>query len=79
VLKEKGVLQKISFFSGVISFLLAFIVGIALYFQVTSADSNGPVSASLIASIFFFVCVGIVLAIMGRADIPSFKFNKPEE
>ena len=77
--KEKGLLQKISFFSGVISFLLAFIVGVALYFQVTSAGSNGPVSASLIASTFFFVCVGIVLAIMGRADIPSFKFNKPEE
>ena len=77
--KEKGLLQKISFFSGAISFLLAFIVGIALYFQVTSAGSNGPVSASLIASTFFFVCIGIVFAIMGKADIPSFKFNKAEE
>jgi hypothetical protein len=30
------------------------------------------------ASVFFFICVGVILAVIGRADIPSFKFDDPE-
>ncbi len=72
---KKGLLQKISFVSGVISFMIAVITGIALYYQIQGVESNNPVTASLGASVFFFVCVGIVLTMIGKADIPSFKFK----
>jgi hypothetical protein len=41
--------------------------------------SDNPVSASLMASMFFFVCVGVILVIIGTADIPSFRFDKSKE
>jgi len=77
--KKKGMLQKISFASGLISFLLAFIAGIMLYLRVKVEGSNNPISASLLATTFFFVCIGIVLTVMGKADIPNLKFDNPED
>ena len=78
MMNRKGSLQKISFYSGMISFILAFILSIVTYVRSESMASNGPIYASLMATIFFFVCIGIVLTIMGKADIPSFKFEKSE-
>lgn len=72
-------LQKVSLVSGYISFLLAVISGITWYLRDGTGGNNDPVSASLAAMAFFFFCVGIVLIVMGKADIPSFKFNKPED
>jgi len=73
--KRKGILQKVSLISGYISFLLTFIAGITLYLREGTGLNNDPISASLAATTFFFFCVGIVLIIMGKADIPSFKFD----
>ncbi len=77
--KKKGVLQKLSLVSGVVSFILAVVAGVLLYFRIESVGSDNPISASLMASTFFFICVGIILTIIGKADIPSFKFNDTEE
>ena len=77
--KRKSVLQKLSIVSAVVSFVFAFIAGVMLYLRVESLGMDNPISASLIASTFFFVCVGTVLFIIGNADVPSFKFDKPEE
>jgi tetrahydromethanopterin S-methyltransferase subunit D len=76
---KKGFLQKLSLVSAVASFVLAFITGVMLYLRLESVGSDNPVSASLMASTFFFVCVGIILVIIGTADMPSFKFDNPEE
>ena len=77
--KRKGALQKLSLVSGVLSFALAFISGVLLYLRAESVDSGNVISASLIASTFFFVCIGAVFITMGKADIPSFKFDNSEE
>ena len=77
--KRKSVLQKLSIFSAVVSFVLAFIAGVMMYLRVESVGMDNPISASLIASTFFFICVGTVLIIIGNADIPSFKFDDSEE
>ncbi len=77
--KKKGVLQKLSLVSGVVSFILAVVAGVLLYFRIESVGSDNPISASLMASTFFFICVGIILTIIGKADIPSFKFDDTEE
>ena len=77
--ERKGVLQKISIVSAVVSFVLAFIAGVMLYLRLESVGSDNPISASLMASTFFFIGVGIVLIIIGNADIPSFKIDNPKE
>jgi len=77
--KRKGMLQKISLVSAVISFVLAIITGVFLYLRLESVGSDNPISASLMASTFFFICVGVVLSVMWKTDIPSFKIESPEE
>ncbi len=55
------------------SFISALICGFFLYFQLDDSGPNNPVSASLMASIFFFIFVGFVLLVIGKTDLPSFK------
>ena len=76
--KRKGVLQKLSLVSAVVSFMLAFAAGVMLYLRLVSVGSDNPISASLMASTFFFIFVGVILTIIGKADIPSFKFDDSE-
>ena len=76
--KRKGMLQKVSLVFAVVSFVLAFASGIMLYLRLESVGSDNPISASLMASTFFFICIGVVLTIIGKADIPSFKIDNSE-
>jgi hypothetical protein len=76
--KRKGLLQKLSIVFSVISFALALIAGIMLFLRVASVGGDNPISASLMASTFFFICVGTIFAVIGNADIPSFKFDDSE-
>ena len=76
--KRIGVLQKVSLVSAVVSFLLALTSGVMLYLRLESVGSDNPISASFMASTFFFICVGVVLTVIGRADIPSFKIDNSE-
>jgi len=77
--KRKGMLQKLSLISGIISFVLAFVAGIVLYLRVDTVSSGDVISASLMASVFFFVCVGAVFTTIGKADLPSFKIDNAEK
>ena len=76
--KRKGALQKVSLVSAVVSFVLALISGVMLYLRLESVGSDNPISASFMASTFFFICVGVVLTIIGKVDIPSFKIDNSE-
>ena len=76
--KRKGVLQKASLVFAVVSFVLAFTSAVMLYFRLQSMGSDDLISASLIASIFFFISVGVVLTIIGKTDLPSFKIDISE-
>lgn len=77
--KSKGMLQKSSLISGYISLLLAIITGVILFLRDTAEGVTDPIYASLLATTFFFVCVGVVLIVMGKADIPDFTFEKPKK
>ncbi len=74
-MKGKNLFQKASLVSGVLSFILAVVCGVLLYLRLEVVDKQDPVNASLMASIFFFIFVGIILTIIGRANIPSFKID----
>ena len=77
--KKKGVLQKFSLVMSVVSIVLAFASGVILFLRYESLGFYHPISASLMASVFFFMSVAVILYIMGKTDIPSFKFDDPEE
>lgn len=76
--KRKGVLQKVSLVSAVVSILLALASGVMLYLRLESVGSDNPISASFMASTFFFICVGVVFTVIAKADIPSFKIDNSE-
>jgi len=76
--KRKGVLQRISLVLAVVSFILALTSGVMLYIRLDSVGIDNPISASFMASTFFFICVGVVLTVIGKADIPSFKIDNSE-
>ena len=71
--KRKSILQKISSIIGIICFLLSVLCAVALYFKVQEFGMQHVVSASLLASSFFFAFIGFVFIVIGNADIPSFK------
>ncbi len=71
--KRKSMLQRSSGVVGKICFLLAVLCAVALYFKVQELGMQHPVSASFLASSFFFIFIGFVFTIMGNADLPSFK------
>ena len=57
------------------SFVIAAVCGVFLYIKVGEMGYQNPVTASLLASVFFFLFVGFLLVFIGRCDIPSFKFD----
>lgn len=66
-------LQKVSSIFGILSFISAAICAVFLYINLGESGANNPVSASFLASIFFFIFVGFVLLVIGKTDLPSFK------
>lgn len=70
---KPGKLQKITSGIGILSFISAAVCAILLYLRIGESGANNPVSASLLASIFFFIFVGFVLLVIGKTDLPSFK------
>jgi hypothetical protein len=77
--KRKGVLQKASLVFAVVSIVLALASAVMLYFRLQSMGSDDLISASLMASTFFFISVGVVLAIIGKTDLPNFKIDTSEQ
>ncbi|MFW5427301.1 MAG: hypothetical protein ACKE8G_03355 [Methylophagaceae bacterium] len=70
--KRKSMLQKSSGIIAKICFLLAVLCAVALYFKVQELGMEHPISASFLASPFFFVFIGFVLTVINNTDIPSF-------
>lgn len=77
--KRKSVLQKIALVSAVVSFVLAIVSGVILFIKLDTLSIYSPISASLMASVFFFISVGFVLGIIGKADLPNLKFDNPDK
>ncbi|MFW2371781.1 MAG: hypothetical protein ACN4GM_01570 [Gammaproteobacteria bacterium] len=70
--KKTGKLQKISSVLGILSFIFAAICMVFLILRIDEFGANNPVSASLLASTFFFIFVGFVLLVIGKTNLPSF-------
>ncbi|MCM8882093.1 MAG: hemerythrin family protein [Candidatus Thiodiazotropha sp.] len=67
-------IQKVLVVIAVISYLTAIACGVAaFYFGKGTFD---PITASLMASVVFFVGVGIVLHVIGNTDLPNLKIEQ---
>jgi len=67
--------QKISFGFAVLSYLAAascFLMTLYLYFD---PDARKSVLASFAASTVFFISVGVVLHVIGKANLPSLRLD----
>jgi len=73
--KTKSFLQKVSGIIGIICFLLAIVCAVVLYLMVQERGMQDVVSASLLASSFFFAFIGFVFMVISNTDIPSFKID----
>jgi len=73
---KKSNFQKSALYFSAFSVIASFASMIFLYLKVNSLGWQSPISASLLASIFFFGFVSVVLFIIGSSDIPSFKVGE---
>ena len=72
---KKSALQKSTVYFAVASFIASVASIVYLYLEIDNLGWESPISASLLASSFFFAFVGVVLMIIGTSNIPSFKVN----
>jgi hypothetical protein len=72
-------LQKVALLVGKLCFLVAIVSGVFLYLKINELGADHPVSASFLASVFFFIFVGILLSIVGKADIPDLTIRPSEK
>jgi len=75
---DKGAIQKSVYYLGFVSFVAAIACLVFLYLKIGDLGWQDPISASLMASSFFFASVGVVLITMGCCNIPSFKINNTD-
>lgn len=75
---NKSALQRSAYYIGIISFVFSVACIIFIYLKIDHLGWQNPVSASVIASAFFFASVGLVLITIGKTNLPSFKFENPD-
>jgi hypothetical protein len=76
MIRKKSVLQKFSNVLGVLSFISAVVCAGFFYFKVQDIGMESPVSASLLASIFFFCFIGVLFTVIANANVPCFRVDK---
>lgn len=73
--KKRHILQKITLFIGVVCFVISLMCGVLLYVKVNELGADHPISASFLASMFFFFFVGFLLTVVGKADVPDLRIS----
>lgn len=76
---KKSKLQKSALYFAVGSVFAAIASVIYLMMNIDTLGWENPISASLLASAFFFVFISFILTVIGTANIPSFKIVKESD
>jgi len=77
--KNKSVLQKSSFYFAILSFIASVTCVIYLTLNIDALGWQNPITASLLASSFFFGFLGFLLTVIHTTDIPSFKVDSKSD
>lgn len=72
-------LQKVARVAGKLCYLLCIVCGVFWYLKRQELGATDPVTASFLASTFFFVFVGFLLGIMGNADLPDLRIRSSKD
>lgn len=78
-MRKKSFLQKTALISGIISEGIAVLCVIMLIIKSRELGMEDVISASYMASAFFFFTCGFVLIMIGRADLADFSFADSAE
>lgn len=73
---KKSKLQKSALYFAAGSVIAAIASMTYLMLKIDILGWQNPISASLLASTFFFLFVALILVVIGTANIPSFKIEK---
>ncbi len=73
---KKSIFQKSALYFAAGSIILAIASVIYLVLNIDTLGWENPISASLLASTFFFLFVSLVLVVIGTTNIPSFKVGE---
>lgn len=73
---KRGIGQRIAYGMALVSYLCAILCLAALFIWIGELGSEHPVIASLGASLVFFVGAGVVLHVIGRANLPDLRFSQ---
>lgn len=76
--KKRNLFQKVSYYSAILSFLLMIGSGIMMAIKTNTLGSGDVVSASFMATTFFFLCVGVVLWVFANSDLPDLKIGESD-
>ena len=74
----RGIGQKISLAAAYLCYGLALACLATLGLWVRDLGGDHPVIASLGATVVFFVGAGVVLHVMGRANLPNLSFDRDD-
>ena len=75
-LSVKNMAQKISFVIAIISYMASIACVVATIYWHGQVGGESPIVASLGASVVFFLGVGIVLHVIGRANLPDLRIGR---
>lgn len=67
--------QKVSFVVAIIFYVAAVVCIAAVVYYGNTLGKEDPIVAALAATVVFFVGAGIVLHVMGKANLPNLKIN----
>lgn len=73
-MKQRSRIQKGLMVVAAMSYLAAIGCGIGAF--LLDAKLSSPVIASMMASVVFFACVGLVLQVIGSTDLPDLKVKR---
>jgi len=68
--------QKIAFVTAILCYIAAVACIAATFYYHGQLGSSDPIVASLGATVVFFTGVGVVLHVIGRADIPDLRIRR---
>lgn len=73
--KQPGIGQKISFAAALLFYMAAIACLVAAFYYAGQLGSESPVVAAFSASIVFFIGAGIVLHVIGKANLPDLRIK----
>lgn len=68
--------QKIAYYIAIFSYVAAVACAGAVVYAANALGKEAPAVAAFAASVVFFIGCGIVLHVIGKADLPDLRISK---